>query len=135
MHSRKKVKLTFASAVIFLAIAAIAAGLVITRLTASLNWIAHTYDVQVGLGDLSTTMTALGRARAAFDSDGGADDLRAFDTAAALVAVKLDRLAVLVADNPEQADSMARLRGLEEQRRQMLKDAVNQRKLGPRGDD
>jgi signal transduction histidine kinase len=135
MHSRKKVKLTFASAVIFLVIAAIAAGLVITRLTASLNWIAHTYDVQVGLGDLSTTMTALGRARAAFDSDGGADDLRAFDTAAALVAVKLDRLAVLVADNPEQADSMARLRGLEEQRRQMLKDAVNQRKLGPRGDE
>jgi signal transduction histidine kinase len=134
MHSRKKVKLAFASAFIFLLIAATAAGIVITRLTTSLKWIAHTYDVQVALGDLSSTMTAAARARASFETNADESALRTFNAAISSIPEKLTHIAGLTVDNFDQNSALARLNDLENQRRVVLQSAVDQRKLGPRSD-
>jgi signal transduction histidine kinase len=120
MHSRKKAKLSFASAIVFLLIATTAAGFVIARLSASLRWIAHTYDVQVALGDISSTLTVAGRARTSFELDTDEAALHSF--------------AAAVASNPDQMNALNRLRDLENQRGMVLQAAVDQRKLGPRND-
>lgn len=134
MHSRKKAKLAFASAIVFLLIATTAAGFVIARLGASLHWIAHTYDVQVALGDISSTFTVAGRARTSFELDADEPALNAFDAAVASMPGKFARLGQLLADNPDQLDALRRLQDLENQRRIALQAAMNQRKLGPRDD-
>jgi signal transduction histidine kinase len=134
MHSRKKAKLSFASAIVFLLIATTAAGFVIARLSASLRWIAHTYDVQVALGDISSTLTVAGRARTSFELNTDEAALHSFDAAVASIPVKFARLEQLLADNPDQVDALNRLQDLENQRRVVLQAAVDQRKLGPRND-
>jgi signal transduction histidine kinase len=134
MHSRKKVKLTFASAFIFLLIAAIAAGVVITRLTTSLKWIAHTYEVQVALGDISSTMTAAARARAGFEANADESALRTFNATISTIPEKLDHIDRLTKDNSDQTSALARLTELENQRRIVLQSAIDQRKVGLRSD-
>lgn len=134
MHSRKKVKLAFASAVIFLLIAAAAASISIARLTSSVKWIAHTYDVQVALGDISSTMTVAGRARALFDSTGDESQLPKFENAANSMPQKLARLEMLVEDNSEQRKALAQLAEFQTRRLDVLRDAVAHRKLGVRSD-
>jgi signal transduction histidine kinase len=134
MHSRKKAKLAFASAIVFLVIATTAAGFVIDRLSASLHWIAHTYDVQVALGDISSALTVAGRARTSFELDADEPALQSFDAAVASIPGKFARLEQLLADNPDQLDALNRLQDLENQRSLVLQAAVDQRKLGPRDD-
>jgi signal transduction histidine kinase len=134
MHSRKKAKLAFASAIVFLLIATTAAGFVIARLSASLRWIAHTYDVQVALGDISSNLTVAGRARTSFELDTDEVALLSFDAAVARIPAKFARLEQLLADNPDQVDALNRLQDIENQRRVVLQAAVDQRKLGPRND-
>jgi len=135
MQPRKKVKLAFASAVVFLLIAAAAASVSITRLTTNLKWIAHTYDVQVALGDISSTMTVAGRARALFDSTGDASQVPRFESAANSIAQKLAHLEMLVADNSAQRKALERLRDLQTRRLDVLRDAIAHRKLGVRTDE
>src|ERR1700730_1805122 len=106
MHSRKKAKLAFASAIVFLLIATTAAGFVIARLSASLRWIAHTYDVQVALGDINSTLTVAVRARTSFELDADEAALRSFDAAIAMIPAKFARLEQLLADNPDQVDAL-----------------------------
>jgi signal transduction histidine kinase len=135
MHSRKRAKLAFASAVIFLLIAAGAAGISITRLTANLKWVAHTYDVQVALGDISSTMTVAGRARALFDSTGDESQVPKFENAVNSVPQKLVHLGLLVADNAEQRKALAQLTDLQTRRLDVLRDAVKHRTLGARSEE
>src|ERR1700744_1402874 len=135
MHSRKKANLASASAIVFLLIAATAAGFVIARLSVSLHWIAHTYDVQVALGDISSTFTVAGRARTTYELDADEPALNAFNTAVATIPGKFARLKQLLADNPDQVDTLNRLQDLENQRRGVLQAAVDQRRLGPRSDE
>src|SRR5271163_3194639 len=133
MPSRKKVKLAFASAVVFLLIAA-AAGISISRLTSTLKWIAHTYDVQLALGDINSAMTVAGRTRSGFESTGDENLLGKFDTVANSIPQKLAHLEELISDNPQQRLAIARLRDLELRRLAILREAVKARMLGPRED-
>src|SRR5271168_3441676 len=134
MHSRKKVKLAFASAVIFLLIATAAASISINRLTTNLKWIAHTYDVQLALGNISSTMTVAGRARSGFESTGDEQLLSKFESAANSIPQKLAHLEELISDNPQQRSSAARLADLELRRLAILRAAIKARMLGPRDD-
>src|SRR5277367_5362864 len=134
MPSRKKVKLAFASAVAFLLIAAAAAAISISRLTGNLEWIAHTYDVQVVLGDISSAMTVAGRTRSGFESTGDENLLGKFDTVANSIPQKLAHLEELISDNPQQRLAIARLRDLELRRLAILREAVKARMLGRRDD-
>jgi signal transduction histidine kinase len=132
MPSRKKIQLAFGSAVVFLLIAAIAAGVCISRLRTSLKWIAHTYEVQVALGDINSSMTVAGRARSAFDTTGDEKLVDEFDSVANSIPQKLAHVQALVSDNVEQRSAVARLKDLELRRLAVLRDAVNRRKLGQR---
>ncbi len=131
MHSRKKAKLAFAFAVIFLLIAAGATAIAISRLTVGLKWIAHTYDVQVALGDISESVTTAARARAGFEATGAQGALERFNSTVSTIPGKLARLEHLISDNADQHEAMARLRELEERRLAVLQAAIEQRKLGP----
>ena len=131
MPPRRKAKLAFAFAMIFLLLAATAAGIAISRLTAGLKWIAHTYDVQLALGDISASMTVAGRARASFEATGGQDLLERFNVTVAPIPEKLARLEHLISDNPEQRDAMARLKTIELRRLAVYWAAIDRRKLGP----
>src|SRR5271156_355754 len=131
MRSRKTAKFLFTAAVVFLIIAGSFSAIAIHRLTASLNWVAHTYDVQVSLGDISSSMTAAGRARAGFVASGEQSDLQRFESAVFAIPAKLSRLEHLISDNSEQRDAVARLRDLEERRLAVLQAAIARRKLGP----
>jgi signal transduction histidine kinase len=132
MPSRKKVRLAFACAVVFLLIAATAAAIFISRLADSLRWVAHTYDVQVSLGDITSTMTDAGRARAAFEDTGDEALIKKFETAANSVQEKLAHLQALTADNAQQTSATVRLEDLEARRLAVLRDALAVRKMGPR---
>jgi signal transduction histidine kinase len=131
MRGLKKPKLAFTAAVVFLLIAASASGIAISRLTAGLRWIAHTYDVEVALGDLSATMGVAGRARSNFDAGGDASNGEKFEATAALIPEKLARLKKLVSDNPSQIDAVEGLKDAEDQRLSVLRAAVERRKRGP----
>jgi signal transduction histidine kinase len=134
MPSRKKVKLAFASAVAFLLIAAAAAAISISRLTSNLKWIAHTYDVQLALGDISTAMTVAGRTRSGFESTGNENLLNKFDSVGRSIPQELAHLEELISDNPQQRSAVVRLRDLELRRLAILRQAVEARMLGPRDD-
>ncbi len=117
-------------AVLFLLIAAGAAGVAISRLTASVKWIAHTYDVQVSLGDISNAMTAAARARATFDASGEDAALQSFEAAASGIPGKLARTERLVSDNAGQRGPMMYLKNIETARLALLRAAVARRQAG-----
>jgi signal transduction histidine kinase len=76
-------------------------------------------------------MTAASRARARFVEGGEQNVLETFENTAAIIPDKLARVAHLISDNPEQRDAMARLTDLEERRLDVLRAAIQMRKLGP----
>src|SRR5277367_3146214 len=135
MPSRKEVQLAFGAALVFLLIAAVAAGFAISRLTQSLRWIAHAYDVQVALGDINSTMTAVGRARSGFEADASPELLEKFAGVASLVPIKLGRVKALVRDNEVQLEALDRLVQIELRRLAVQQEAVDQRMKGARDDD
>ena len=79
-----------------------AAGSLIIRLYSSEALIRHTYDVEVALGDLETSLTSVGRSRVAYINSGSAESLRDYTDAARQVGVVVARIRQLTNDNPAQ---------------------------------
>ncbi len=131
MHSRKKVRLAFGGAVVFLLIAGLAAGVAISRLTQSLRWVAHTYEVQVAVGELTAIMDEAGRARVKFDEQADPAVEQNFDRIAGRVPEKINHLRELVQDNRAQDAAFARLQDVALRRLTVLRARVERRKLGP----
>jgi signal transduction histidine kinase len=130
MPSRKKVRFAFGGAVVFLLIAALAAGVAISRLTQSLRWIAHTYEVQVAVGELTSILDEAGRARAKFDDDADAPAQEIFNQIAGRVPEKIDDLRRLVRDNPAQDAALGRLQDAALRRLAAMHSRIERRKLG-----
>jgi len=59
----KKAKVALALALTLLCLSGIAAGFVIDRLYAAEAQVHHTYDVEVAIGDLESSLTSVGRSR------------------------------------------------------------------------
>jgi signal transduction histidine kinase len=131
MPSRKRVRLAFGGAVVFLLIAALAAGVAISRLTQSFRWIAHTYEVQVAVGEVTATMDEAGRARAKFDEQADPAVEQTFLQIAARVPQKLNHLQQLVQDNPVQAEVFVRLQDALLRRLAVFRARIERRKQGP----
>ena len=64
--------------------------------------IRHTYDVEVALGDLETSLTSVGRNRVAYINSGSTESLQDFTDAEKEVGAVVGRIRQLTSDNPAQ---------------------------------
>jgi signal transduction histidine kinase len=102
MSSSQKAKIALTLALVLLVLSGIAAGFVISRLYVSQTLVRHTYEVQVAIGDLESSLTDVGRTRVAYDNAPTPESLRSFWNAVGSVAPALARIRQLVRDNPTQ---------------------------------
>ena len=109
MSSSQKAKIALALALILLCLSGIAAGLVIYRLYVAQALIRHTYEVEVAIGDLESTLTAVGRTRVAYIDSATPETLSNFSSAVGSVGPALTRIRQLISDNPSQLTLSDRL--------------------------
>ena len=102
MSSSQKAKIALALALILLCLSGIAAGLVIFRLYEAQAQIRHTYEVEVAIGDLESTLTEVGRTRVAYVDSASPESLKNFETAIGKVGPALSRIRQSTTDNPSQ---------------------------------
>ena len=65
-YAAKERRSALALALLLLCLSGIAAGFVIDRLYKAEAQVHHTYDVEVAIGDVESSMTAVGRSRVAY---------------------------------------------------------------------
>jgi signal transduction histidine kinase len=131
LSPKKKARLAFASALTLLLICGAAATITIVRLLTSAKWIAHTYDVQVALGDLQSASTMAARARAEYLDSGNAPYVPQYEGAKTQLHQKMADLRRLVADNSEQQKLASQLEDLTLRRLELLDASMEMRKSGP----
>jgi signal transduction histidine kinase len=131
MASRKKAQLAFASALILLLICGVAATFTIVRLIESTRWVAHTYDVEVELGDIESAVSLAARTRTTYLNSGDPSYLSQYESAKTDTHQKLAYLRRLTADNPTQLHFCEQLDDLILRRMELLDASVEMRKSGP----
>jgi signal transduction histidine kinase len=109
MSSDKKAKLTLSLALALLCISGIAAGITIARLYVSEKWIRHTYDVEVSVKDLESTLADVGRRRIAYHDSRSEADLVEFGAATNRVPGAVQKIRQLVSDDASELKLVDRL--------------------------
>src|SRR5271168_5176215 len=79
MSSRKQARLAFVSALILLVACGAAASVTVVRFLHANGWVSHSYDVQLALGDLQSTLSLAARARTSFLNSGDPSALASYD--------------------------------------------------------
>ena len=131
MPARKRAQVAFASAVILLFLSGVATYLTIVRLLESQKWVVHTHEVQAALGNVDSTVVAVGRACSGFVITGGADFLSSFEIALPKVSQALQNLRELTRDNPEQQKLCTRLEELTARRVALFRESVELKMTAP----
>jgi signal transduction histidine kinase len=130
LSPRRKAAIAFATALTLLTIGAVATAITIWNLTDSLRWLAHSYQVEVALGDIDSTLTRAARARAVYIDKGDEDYYRQFGQMLNAIAPEMGRVDGLVSDNPLQKDLLDRLKTTTAKRAGLLQDSVALRHSG-----
>jgi signal transduction histidine kinase len=131
MTSRKKARLAFLSALILLFGCAIAASITIARFVRAAKWAAHSYEVQVGLGDLQTALSNAARTRTVYQNSGDETTLAEYPAMKRSVHNDLSQLRDLVRDNPFQAGLALQLDDIVLRRLELMDAAIEMRRAGP----
>jgi signal transduction histidine kinase len=131
MSSRKKAQLAFASALSLLLVSGTAATITIVQLLGSAKWIAHTYDVQVKLGDLQFEFAAVARARTEYLNSGNPAALPDYELAKSHLHGQLSQLRQFVNDNAKQQSLCNELEDLGLRRLELLDTSIELRRTGP----
>jgi signal transduction histidine kinase len=134
MSPRKKALLAFVSALILLLVSGVAASVAIVRFLHTAAWTEHSYDVQIALGDIQSSLTAAARTRTLFLNSGDVSQLAPYDTLKAQVHQRLDRVRDLTKDNPVQRSLCTQLEDNILRRIELLDSSVELRKSGPLDD-
>src|ERR1700733_6040958 len=116
MSSGKKAKIALTLALLLLSLSGTAAGYAIIRLYKTEILVRHTYDVEVSLGDLESSLTQVGRSRVEYVNSGTQQSLDMFRDAVEKVPPALARIRQLTADNPSQQVLCDRLEANAKQR-------------------
>src|SRR5271154_5493604 len=103
-----KPRLVFLFAIILLMLSGIATGATVYRLYEGERWVRHTFEVEVAVGAIESSLSRAGRSRSAF-VNGDAHALLEFDDARNDVFSNLGRVRGLTADNQEQQGRCDRL--------------------------
>ncbi len=130
MSPRRKAAIAFATALTLLTIGAVATAITIWNLTESLRWLAHSYQVEVALGDIDSTLTRAARARAIYIDKGDEDYYRQFGQMLNAISPEMGRVSFLLTDNPVQKDLLDRLNAVTAKRAGLLQASVALRHSG-----
>ena len=131
MSPRKKARLVFTSALLLLLVSGTAATITIVQLLRSAKRIAHTYDVQVKLGDLLSEFSAAARARTEYLNSGDTAALPDYETAKTHLHREFTELCQLVVDNAKQGARCLRIEDLGLRRLELLDTSIELRRSGP----
>ncbi len=130
MSPRRKAAIAFATALTLLTIGAVTTAVTIWNLTESLRWLAHSYQVEVALGDIDSTLTRAARARAIYIDKGDDAYYRQFSQTLNGISPEMGRIESLLGDNPVQSDLLSRLKTVTAKRAGLLQDSVVLRHSG-----
>ena len=130
MSPRRKAAIAFATALTLLTIGAVTTAVTIWNLTESLRWLAHSYQVEVALGDIDSTLTRAARARAIYIDKGDDAYYRQFSQTLNGISPEMGRVESLLGDNPVQSDLLSRLKTVTAKRAGLLQDSVVLRHSG-----
>jgi signal transduction histidine kinase len=130
MLPRKKARLAFLSALILLLVCGLAASITIARFSRSAKWAAHSYDVQVALGDLQSDISAAARTRTSFANTGDETRLAPYDSQKTEVHNDLTHIRDLTKDNPLQQALGVQLQDNVLRRLELLDATIELRKSG-----
>jgi signal transduction histidine kinase len=114
-----------------LLLSAVAAYVTIGRLEESQKWVAHTYQVQAGLGDVDAAVSKAARARNGYLNTANDALLGSFEPAIPEVRQKLDAVRELTEDNPTQQRFCTELDTLTMQRISLFREAIALKKSAP----
>ena len=103
MSRSQRAKIALALALLLLCLSGIAAGFVIDRLYEAEAQVHHTYDVEVAIGDVESSLTTVGSSRVAYINSPSPETLQGFEDAVNEVGVALSKLRQLVASPAQQA--------------------------------
>jgi signal transduction histidine kinase len=131
MSSRKKARLAFVSALILLLACGVSASVTIVRFLRADRWVTHSYDVQLALGDLQSSLSAAARARASFLNSGDESNLASYSASKTEAHEKLVEIRDLTKDNPAQQGLCTQLDDNVLRRLELLDTSIELRKSGP----
>jgi signal transduction histidine kinase len=134
MSPRQKARLAFVSALILLLVCGVAASVTVVRFLRADRWVAHSYDVQLSLGDLQSTISVAARARTSFLNSGDASNLAPYDAAKSKVHQQLIHIRDLTKDNPIQQSWCTQLEDNTLRRLELLDTSIEMRKSAPLDD-
>jgi len=134
MSPRKKALLAFVSALVLLLVSGVAASVAIVRFLRTAAWTEHSYDVQIALGDIQSSLTAAARTRTTFLNSGDASQLAPYDALRGQVHQRFDRVRELTKDNPLQHSMCIQLEDNILRRIELLDASIELRKSGPLDD-
>lgn len=130
LSPRKKAAIAFVSALVLLTIGAIATAISIWNLLNSVEWLAHSYEVEVALADVDSDLTEAARSRAVYVNTGDPTVADQFQTTIERVPAEVDRVIQLVGDNPSQHRDALALKDLCAKRSSILQQSVTMRRNG-----
>jgi CHASE3 domain sensor protein len=116
MSSRRIAKVALSLALLLLSASGIAAGIAIDRLYRAETLVRHTYDVEVAIGDMESSLTEVGRNRVAYLDSGKPEALLSFNQSVTVVSAALARIRKLTSDDPAQQELCHRLEANANQR-------------------
>lgn len=134
MSSRQKARLAFLSALVLLFGCGIAASITIARFIRAAKWAAHSYEVQVALGDLQTSLSNAARTRTVYLNSGDETTLSEYPVTKRHVHNDLTQVRELIRDNPLQVSQAKELDDIVLRRLELLDAAIEMRRAGPLDD-
>jgi signal transduction histidine kinase len=123
MLRHPKPRLVFLFAIILLLLSGVATGVTVHRLYEGERWVRHSFELEVTVGAIESTLSKAGRSRSAF-VDGDAQALVEFDDARKAAFSNLSRLRSLTADSQEQRNRCDRLQAAIEGRLGVLEKFI-----------
>ncbi len=130
LSPRKKAAIAFVSALVLLTIGAIATAISIWNLLNSVEWLAHSYDVEVALAEVDSDLTEAARNRAVYVNTGDTSVADQFQVTIDRVPLEIDHVAQLVSDNALQLRQANSLKDLGMKRIAILQQSVTMRRNG-----
>lgn len=124
MSHNQRAKTALALALLLLGLSGAAAGFVIDRLSQAEAMVHHTYDVEVAIGDLESSLTGVGRSRVAYLDSPSEATLGAFQSSVAEVGSAMARIRQLTVDNPVQQEFSGRLQKVADERISTARQSV-----------
>jgi signal transduction histidine kinase len=134
MPSRQKARLAFLSALFLLVVCGIGASVTIIRYLKSVQWATHSYDVQVALGDIQSSISSAARTRTSYLNSGDETVLAPYAAIKTSVHHDISRVRELTRDNAVQQSLCTQLEDNILRRLELLDATIEMRKSGPLDD-